>query len=50
MRIRWAGNMACMGEKRNAHRGVSGKTEGRGPFEYPRLRREANIKMDLYTE
>jgi len=50
MRIRWAGNMACVGENRNTHRSLNGKTEGKGPFEKPRLRREANIKMYLYTE
>jgi len=50
MRIRRATNMACMWEKRNTHRVLNGKTEGKEPFEKPRLRCEANIKMDLYTE
>lgn len=50
MRIRWAGKMACMGEKRNTHMGLNGKTEGEGPFEKPRLGREADIKMELCTE
>jgi hypothetical protein len=42
--------MECMGEKRNTNRVLNGKTEGKGPFEKPRLRCEANIKMDLYIE
>jgi hypothetical protein len=50
MRIRRAENMACMGENRNTHKVLNRKTEGKGPFEKPRLRYEANIKMDLYTE
>lgn len=50
MRIRWAGNVACMGEDRNTHRVLNGKAEGKGLFEKPRLRCEINIKMDLYTE
>lgn len=28
-RMRWAEHVACMGEKRNAHRILAGKTEGR---------------------
>jgi hypothetical protein len=58
MKIRWAGNMAYMGENRNmaymgenrnTHSVLNGKTEGKAPFEKSRLRCEANIKMDLYT-
>jgi hypothetical protein len=50
MRIRWAGNIACMGENRNTHRVLNGETEGKRPFEKHRLRCEDNIKMELYTE
>jgi hypothetical protein len=39
-----------MGETISTHTVLNGKTEGKGPFEKPRLRCEANIKMDLYTE
>ena len=39
-----------MGENRNTHRVLNGKTEGKGAFEKPGLRWEVNIKMDLYTE
>jgi len=42
--------MAGVGQNRNTHRVLNGKTEGKGPFEKTRLRCEANIKMDLYTE
>jgi hypothetical protein len=29
MRIRWAGHMACTGEKRNTYRVLVGKPEGK---------------------
>jgi hypothetical protein len=45
--IRWAGHVACMGEKRNAYRVLVGKAEGKRPLERPRCRWEDNIKMDL---
>jgi hypothetical protein len=41
-RMRWAGNMARMGEKRNAYEILVGKSEGR-----PRLRQVDNIKTDF---
>jgi hypothetical protein len=36
-----------MGERRDAHRALVGKSEGRRPLEIPRRRWEDNIKMDL---
>jgi hypothetical protein len=46
-RMRWAGHVARMGEKRNAYRILVGKPEGKRPLE--RLRRiwVDNIKMDF---
>jgi hypothetical protein len=46
-RMRWAGHVARMGEKRNAYRILVGKPEGKRPLERPRHRRVDNIKMDL---
>jgi hypothetical protein len=46
-RMRWAGNIARMGEKRNAYRILVGKPEGRRPLGRPRRRWVDNIKMDL---
>jgi hypothetical protein len=31
-RMRWIGNVACMGEKRNAYRVLVGKPEGKRPL------------------
>jgi hypothetical protein len=45
--MRWAGNVAGMGEKRNAYRILLGKTEGKRPLGRPRRRWEDNIRMDL---
>jgi hypothetical protein len=45
--MRWAGNVARMGEKRNAYRILIGKPEGNRPLERPRRRWEDNIKMGL---
>jgi hypothetical protein len=42
-RMRWAGHVARIGEKRNAYRILVGKPEG----ERPRSRWADNIKMDL---
>jgi hypothetical protein len=36
-RMRWAGHVARMGEKRNAHRLLVGKPEGKRPLGRPRL-------------
>jgi hypothetical protein len=46
-RMRWAGHMARIGEKRNAHRILVGKLEGKRPLGRPRCRWVDNIKMHL---
>jgi hypothetical protein len=46
-RMRWAGHVARMGEKRNVCRLLVGKTEGNIPLGRPRRRWIDNIKMDL---
>jgi hypothetical protein len=44
-RMRWAGHVSQIGEKRNAYRILVGKPEGKSPL---RKRRWAdNFKMDL---
>ena len=46
-RMRWAGDVARMGEERGVHRVLVGKPEGKRPLGRPRRRWEDNIKMDL---
>jgi hypothetical protein len=46
-RMRWAGHVTRMGEKRGAYRILMGRPEGKRPFGRPRRSREENIKMDL---
>jgi hypothetical protein len=46
-RMRWAGHVARMGEKRNAYRILVGKPEGKRPLGRRRHRWMDNIKMDL---
>jgi hypothetical protein len=46
-RMRCAGKVARMGEKRNAYRLLVGKPEGRRPLRRPKRRWVDNIKMDL---
>jgi hypothetical protein len=46
-RMRWAGHVEQMGEKRNAYGILVGKTEGKKPLGRPRRRWVDNIKMDL---
>jgi hypothetical protein len=46
-RMRWAGHVARMGEKRNAYSLLIGKPEGKRPLERPRRRWVDNIRMDL---
>jgi hypothetical protein len=46
-RIRWAGNVARMGAKRNVYRLLVGKPEGKRPLGRPKLRWVDNIRMDL---
>jgi hypothetical protein len=45
-RLRWAGHVAGMGERRGAYRVLVEKPEGRRPFGRRRHRWEDNIKMD----
>jgi len=46
-RMRWAGQVAHMGEGRGMHRVLMGKPEGKRSLGRPRHRWEDNIKMDL---
>jgi len=46
-RIRWAGQVARMGERRGVYRILVGKPEVKRPLGRPRRRWEDNIKMDL---
>jgi hypothetical protein len=46
-RMRWAGHVARMGEKRNAYRLLVGKPEGKKPLGRPTGRWVDNIRMDL---
>jgi hypothetical protein len=46
-RMRWAGHVGRMGEKRKAYRILVGKPEGKKPLGRPRRRWEDNIKTDL---
>jgi len=46
-RMRWAGHVASMGERRGVYGVLVGKPEGRRPMGRPRHRWEVNIKMDL---
>jgi hypothetical protein len=45
--MRWAGNVARMGEGRGVHRVLVGNPEGKSPMGRPRRRWEVNIKMNL---
>jgi hypothetical protein len=49
-RMRWAGHVARMGEKKNAYRLLVGKPEERRPLGRPRHRWLDNIRMDLVEE
>jgi hypothetical protein len=51
-RIRWAGHVARMGEKRNAYRLLVGKPEGKRPLGRPRRRwmDSTCIKMYLFRD
>jgi hypothetical protein len=46
-RMRWAGHLAGMGEKRNAYRLLVGMPEGKIPLGRPRRRWVDNIRIDL---
>jgi len=45
--MRWAGNVARMGEERGVYRVLLGKPEGRRPMGRPRRRWVDNIRMNL---
>jgi hypothetical protein len=49
-RMRWAGHVAWMGEKRNVNRFLVGKPEGKRPLGRPRCRWMDSIKMDLFRD
>ena len=46
-RIRWAGHVARMGERRGMYRVLVGKPAGKRPLGRPRRRWEDDIKMGL---
>ena len=46
-RMRWAGHVACMGERRGVYRILVGKPEGKSLLVRVSCRREDNIKMNL---
>jgi hypothetical protein len=46
-RMRWAGHVARMGEKKNAYRMLVKKSEGKRPLGRPRRVWVDNIKIDL---
>jgi len=46
-RMRWAGHVTCMGERRNVYRVLVGKPEGKRPLGRSRNRWKDNIKMDI---
>jgi hypothetical protein len=47
MRMRWAGNVAHMGEMRNAYNISVGKPEGKRPLGRPKSRSENNFSTDF---
>jgi hypothetical protein len=46
-RMRWAGHVARIGEKRNVYRLWVGKSDGKSPLGRPRCRWIDNIKVEL---
>jgi len=46
-RMRWAGHVARMGERRGVYRVLVGEPVGKRPLGRPRRRWEDNIKMDF---
>jgi hypothetical protein len=46
-RMRWAGHVARIGERRGVNRVLVGRPERKRPFGRPRRRWEDNIKIDL---
>jgi hypothetical protein len=47
LRMRWAGHVARMWERKGIYMVVVGKPEGKRPLGRPRRRWEDNIKMDV---
>jgi hypothetical protein len=47
IRMRWAGHVARMGERRGVYSVLVGKPEGKRPLGRPKRTWEDNIKMDL---
>ena len=45
--MRWAGHLACLGDRRGVYRVLVEKPEDRRPLGRPRHRWEDNIKTDL---
>jgi hypothetical protein len=46
-RMRWAGHVARMGERRGVYSVLVGRPEGKRPLGRPRRRWEDNIEMEL---
>jgi hypothetical protein len=46
-RMRWAGHVEHMGDRRGVYRFLVGKPEGKRPLGRPRRRWKDNIKMNL---
>jgi hypothetical protein len=46
-RMRWAGHVARMGEKRKVYKDLVGNPEGKRPLGRPRRRWEDGIRMEL---
>jgi hypothetical protein len=46
-RMRWAGHVECVGQKRNTCKFLVGKPEGKGPLRGPRQSWKNNVNMDL---
>ena len=46
-RMRWAGHVARMGERRGIYRVLVGKPERKSPLKRPRRRWQNNIRMDF---
>jgi hypothetical protein len=46
-RMRWAGHVARIGQKRNAYRKFVGMPEGKRPLRRTKHRRVDNIKIDM---
>jgi hypothetical protein len=46
-RMRWAGHVACMGERKHIYKGLVRRSEDKGPLGRPRRIWEDNINLDL---